>query len=185
MSAIAHASVPSATHAEAAPGARLQVEYWTVTMDQQSSCGSCDETLTELSSVVDSVRPLAGRLGIAVEVVPRTVATWLEAVDHGIVASPTIRAAGIEVRPSHPDGSETRVWEWRGTTTGSPTPDALFDFLVRAVAVRSEQVSDYLASGGPAPYVRHYLQAAPSFHVPSAADAPASATGSCGRPTCN
>ncbi len=159
------------THPEtAAPLARLRVEYWTVTMDGQSSCGSCDETLAVVTEALDTIRPLARRLGIAVDLLPRACATWADAVEHAMAASPTIRAAGIELRPSHPDNSEDRRWQWRGTTTASATPQALLDFLVQAIAARSREVGDYLASGGPRPYVRQFLRAASATHAPALSD---------------
>ena len=166
MTTLIHASRPATTPVGATPGVRLAVEYWTVTMDEQDSCGSCDQTLTEVSAALDTVRPLAARLGITVDLLPRTIATWAEAVDHRVVASPTIRAAGIELRPSHPDDTDTRVWAWRGTTTNSATPEALLDFLVQALAAHSQRLGGYLASGGPAPYVRQFLQAAPATEAP-------------------
>jgi hypothetical protein len=172
--ALADARRPATATEGVMHGVRLAVEYWTVTMDGQGSCGSCDQTLTEVGSAMDTVRPLAARLGITVDLLPRTIATWAEAVDHGVVASPTIRAAGVELRPSHPDDTDTRVWAWRGTTTTSATPEALLDFLVQALAARSQQLGGYLAGGGPASYVRQFLQAAP------AAEAPASSACGCG-----
>lgn len=166
MTTLTHAPRPATATEGAAPGVRLAVEYWTVTMDGQDSCGSCDQTFTEVSTALDTVRPLAARLGITVDLLPRTIATWAEAVDHRVVASPTIRAAGIELRPSHPDDTDTRVWAWRGTTTTSAIPEALLDFLVQALAARSQQLGGYLASGGPAPYVRQFLQAPPAAEPP-------------------
>lgn len=154
------AAVSSTTPATATPAARLAVEYWTVAMDGLSSCGSCDETRAVIADALDTIHPLAQRLGIAVELMPRACASWAEAVDHAIVASPTIRAAGSELRPSHPDNSEARVWQWRGTVTPALTPEAALDFLVQAIAARSQQLGNYLASGGPAPYVRQFLQVA-------------------------
>jgi hypothetical protein len=168
------APIPATAPEGATPGVRLAVEYWTVTMDAQDSCGSCDQTLTEVSTALDAVRPLAARLGITLDLLPRTIKTWAEAVNHRVVASPTIRAAGIELRPSHPDDTDTRMWAWRGTTTTSATPEALLDFLVQALAARSQQLGGYLASGGPAPYVRQFLRTA------SAAEAPVSSACGCG-----
>jgi hypothetical protein len=167
MTTLTHAPFPATATEGATPGLRLAVEYWTVTMEAQDSCDSCDQTLTKVSTALDAVRPLAARLGITVDLLPRTIATWAEAVDHRVVASPTIRAAGIELRPSHADGTETRVWAWRGTTTTSATPEALLDFLVQALAARSQQLGGYLASGGPAPDVRPFLQAAPAAEAPA------------------
>lgn len=140
----------------------LVVEYWTVTMDDQTSCGSCDATLAVVAEAVERVGPLAAQVGIGVEVRPRSVATWAEALDHQIVASPTIRAAGFELRPVHTDETEARVWTWRGTTSASVTPEALVNLLIRAVAARSSQLEDYLAAGGPASYVRQFLQEFPT-----------------------
>jgi hypothetical protein len=167
MTALTDARRPATAPELTTPGGRLAVEYWTVTMDGQDSCGSCDQTLTEVSAALDTVRPLAARLGITVDLLPRTIATLAEAVDHRVVASPTIRAAGIELRPSHPDATDTRVWAWRGTTTSLATPEALLDFLVQALAARSQQLGGYLASGGPAPYVRQFLEAAPAAEAPA------------------
>lgn len=139
--------------------ARIVVEYWTVSMDDETSCGSCDQTLTDLEGAIDTFRPVAARLGIEFEIQPRVVATWPQAIDHAIVASPTIRAAGAELHPiHHPDESDARRWTWRGTTSAQAPPEALLDLLVRAVAARSEQLGDYLKRGGPAPYVRQFLQ---------------------------
>jgi hypothetical protein len=166
MTTLTHAPLSTAAPEGATPGVRLAVEYWTVTMGGQDACGSCDQTLTEVSTALDTVRPLAARLGIAVDLLPRSVATWAEALDHRVVASPTIRAAGIELRPSHPDDTDTRVWAWRGTTTTSATPEALLDFLVQALAARSQQLDGYLTGGGPARYVRQFLQAAPAAKAP-------------------
>jgi uncharacterized protein DUF2703 len=138
---------------------RLTVQYWTVTMNDQDSCGSCDATLAALREAVDQVRPLAGRLGITIDIDERAVASWAQALDHAIVASPTIRAAGQELRPTHPDRTERRVWHWRGTSAVLPA-EALIDLLVRALAARGQQVDDYLTGGGPAPYLRQYLPTA-------------------------
>ncbi|REE99987.1 DUF2703 domain-containing protein [Thermomonospora umbrina] len=149
------------------PEARLTVEYWTVAMDGDDSCGSCDETLTTLRHMVARVRPLARSLGIDVDVTHRVVATWGEALDHEIVASPTIRAEGTELRPSHPDDSERREWRWRGDTGDTAPGQALLDLLVRALAVRSRRLSAHLDRRGPAPYVRQYLQPAPSAAEPT------------------
>jgi hypothetical protein len=169
----------------AAPEAavRLGVEYWTVAMEGQSSCGSCDATLAALSEAIVVVRPLAARLGIAVDVLPRTIVTWAQAVEHGIVASPTIRAACLEMRPSHREDSESRSWAWRGNTTPSATPQALLAFLVQALAMRSHQIDDYLASGGPHPYVRQFLQEAPPTASPTVEEQRAADCG-CGPVSC-
>ena len=40
----AHAPATAGTPPSSAGLSRLAVEYWTVTMDGQSSCGSCDAT---------------------------------------------------------------------------------------------------------------------------------------------
>ncbi|MFD0900088.1 hypothetical protein [Actinomadura sediminis] len=138
---------------------RLIVEYWTVAMEDQDSCGSCDATLALLHEAIDAVRPFAERLGIVIDVAASKITTWDDAVEQGIVASPTIRAEGLEMRPVHPDGSQARVWSWRGTVGASPAPEALLDLLLRAVAERSRRLGAYLAEGGPAPYVRTYLRA--------------------------
>jgi hypothetical protein len=161
------AAVSSTTPATATPAARLVIEYWTVAMDGLSSCGSCDETRAVIADALDTIHPLAQPLGIAVELLPRVCESWAEAVDHAIVASPTIRAAGSEFRPSHPDNSEARVWQWRGRITPALTPEAALDFLVQAIAARSQQLGDYLASGGPAPYVRQFLQIAQTSEAPA------------------
>jgi len=158
---------PELDTGSAPPGGRLAVEYWTVTMGGQDSCSSCDQTLAEVGRAMDTVRPLAARLGITIELLPHTITTWPEAVDHGVVASPTLRAAGLEFRPSHPDESDARVWEWRGTAASSAAPEAVLDFLVQALAARCQQLGGYLASGGPAPYVRQFLRAAPTAHIPA------------------
>jgi hypothetical protein len=168
MTVFAAAPTSTAEDAPAVPDAvmsrvRVVVEYWTVTMDGQASCGSCDQTLTAVAEAVDDVRPLAERIGLAVEIQPRSVATWAEAMDQQIVASPTIRAAGVELRPDHSDESEARRWEWRGTTTSSVRPEAVLDFLIQAVSARSWQLAGYLSSGGPAGYVRQYLQDPPAY----------------------
>ncbi len=160
------------------PMTRLTVEYWTVAMEGQSSCGSCDVTLTALQEAVATIRPIADRLGLFVDVVSRTVATWSEAVENGIVASPTIRAGGAELRPAHLDGSEERVWQWRGQQAGEVPAEALLDFLVQAVGVRSRAIGDYLAAGGPAPYLRRFLREAPG------PDASTMAAGSCSSGAC-
>jgi hypothetical protein len=178
MRTVAEAASPPDAEEVAAPEVRLEVEYWTVSMEEQQSCDSCDDTFTALTDSVDTVRPLAERLGVVVDIVPRTVETWTEAVGHGIVASPTIRAAGIELRPVHPDNSEARFWEWRGATSSSVSSKSLLDFLIRALAVRSEQLNVYLADGGPAAYVRRFLRQAPRVETPE----PASC--GCGPSTC-
>ncbi|MFP8908398.1 hypothetical protein [Streptomyces atacamensis] len=154
-------------------GTRLTVDYWTVAMEGQDSCGACDETLTALTRAADTVRPLAAQLGITLDITRRTVATWHEAVEHHISASPTLRAAGTELRPAHRDDSEARVWSWRGAHTASPPPAAVVDFLLRAVAARSAQLDDFLSRGGPSPYLRRFLTA-------SAAEAPAAEAVTCG-----
>lgn len=154
----------AAAHSPPAAGesTRLAVEYWTVTMEGQSSCGSCDATRTVVEGVLEDARPLAIRLGIYLEVLPRTIATWAEALDHGIVASPTVRAAGFELRPSHPDTSESRVWQWRGRQTASLPEDAALDLLLRALAARSAQIGEYLERGGPSAYLRRFLLEQPA-----------------------
>lgn len=86
------AAIPSNAEEVAAPVARLEVESWTVAMDDQESCGACDVTLSVVRDALEEVHSLADRLGITVGVVPRTVASRPEAVQHAIVASPTIRA---------------------------------------------------------------------------------------------
>ncbi len=169
---------PSTRSVNPEPPVRLRIEYWTVTMNGQSSCGSCDETLTGLTQALGTIEPLARRIGIAVEVEPRACTTWAEAIDHAIAASPTIRAAGLELRPSHPDGSEARAWRWHGTTTSTASPQALLDFLLQAVAARSREVADYLDSGGPSPYVRQFLPA--DRAIDTASEAPSSSDGGCG-----
>jgi hypothetical protein len=136
--------------------ARLTVEYWTVTRNDQDSRGCCDATLTAPREAADQIRPLAERLGITIDIQTRAIATWTQALDHAIAASPTIRAAGQELRPTHPDHTEQRVWRWRGTSTTLPV-EALTDLLIRALAARSQQIDDYLSHGGPAPYLRQYL----------------------------
>lgn len=152
----------------APPRVRLSVEYWTVTMDGADSCGSCDETLTALQAALAQVRPVAQALGIDVDIVPRTVATWGEALEHVIVASPTIRAEGIELHPIHSGDTEARAWRWRGATSDTVPGQALTDLLVRALAARSRRLGVYLEQGGPAPYVRRYLQADPAAVMPVA-----------------
>jgi len=167
------------THSDVSPRRpRLAVEYWTVAMEGQSSCGSCDATLTVLDEIVATVRPIAERLGLAVDLVPRTVATWSEAVENGIVASPTIRAGDAELRPAHLDDSEDRVWQWRGQQTSELPAEALLDFLVQAVGARSRAIGDYLAAGGPSPYLRRFLREAPGT------DMPAMTAGSCSSGAC-
>lgn len=156
MTTLTEAPLSSTTHQTCA--AELVVEYWTVGMDGQDACVSCDQTLNVLDQAVDIIRPIAERLGITVNVRPRTITTWTEALDHGIVASPTIRVAGIELRPTHPDDSEARQWTWRGDATPAVASEAVLDILIRALAARSEQIGHYLSSGGPAPYVRQFLQ---------------------------
>jgi uncharacterized protein DUF2703 len=169
----------SSVSEDATAGAGLSVEYWTVTMNDQDSCGSCDATLAALREAADQVRPLAQRLGIGIDIDTHTVATWSQALDHAIVASPTIRAAGQELRPTHPDLSEARVWHWRGTSTDLLPSEALTDLLVRALAARSQQIDDYLTGGGPAPYIRQYLPSAqPATSTPQTPDSTAS---TCGR----
>lgn len=157
------------------PKVRLPIEYWTVAMDGQESCGACDRTLALLNDAVTAIHPLAAQLGITLHVVPRQITTWPEALEESIVASPTIRAQKLEVRPTHPDGSEVLIWHWRGTTVAALPLEALLDFLMRAVADRSRHLSAYLAEGGPAPYVRRFL------HTISADQPPAIA--SCGPDT--
>lgn len=142
-------------------GARLTVDYWTVTMNGQESCGSCDATLTTLTEAIEMIRPLATRLGITLEVQLHKVDRWAEAIDSGISASPTIRAAGVELRPCHPDSSEHRLWTWRGEIGTSLPVEAALDGLLRALAARSAQLGDFLADGGPSPYVRQYLSTSP------------------------
>lgn len=172
MTAITRAPAPPAADPttprapRAWPRIRLTVEYWTVAMRDQDSCGACDATLTTLQDAVAQIRPLAERLGITVDVAPRTVVTWAQALDHAIAASPTIRAAGHELRPTHRDHGEERVWQWRGTASAAIPVEALTDLLVRAVAARSRQLGDYLTLGGPAPYLRQYM------HAEHGADAP-------------
>ncbi|MGP4030039.1 hypothetical protein [Actinomadura sp. 3N407] len=158
MTTTAHLPVPPGASAVPAASGRLVIDYWTVAMGEDS-CGSCDATLTVLHGAVDAVRPLAEQLGIALEVVPRTVSTWEQALEHQITASPTIRAAGAELRPSHPDDSETRLWTWRGHTSGSVPQEAVLDFVLRALSARSGQLGDFLACGGPSSYLRRFLSA--------------------------
>ncbi|HWM72641.1 MAG TPA: hypothetical protein VNQ53_02820 [Nocardioides sp.] len=178
MTTITDALTPPIAPERPAAEVPLVVEYWTVTMGGQASCGSCDDTLANVNTALDMVGLLAERLDLAIQLVPRTVTTWADAVSHGIVASPTLRAAGLELRPSHRDASETRLWRWRGATTASANPDAVADFLVRALGARSAQIDEYFASGGPAPYVRQFLRAAPAMETALAAEV--SASGSCG-----
>lgn len=116
----ASTSTSSVGHDTAGNTTRLSVEYWTVTMNDQDSCGSCDATLAALREAADQVRPLGGRLGITVDIDTRAIATWSQALDHAIVASPTIRAAGQELRPTHPHHTEQRIWHWRGANTPCP-----------------------------------------------------------------
>lgn len=155
---------------DAPPRVRLNVEYWTVSMDGADSCGSCDETLTALRDALAQVAPLARSLGIDVDIVPRTVTTWAEAFEHAVVASPTIRAEGIELCPAHSGDSEARVWQWRGAAGDAVPPQALLDLLVRALAARSRRLDAYLGQGGPAPYVRRHLQEGPAIGTPVASD---------------
>jgi hypothetical protein len=171
---LTEAPTPSGA-AAATPETRLVVEYWTVTMDGEGSCASCDDTLDVVNEAVAMIRPLAQHLGMTIELVPRTVATWSDAVDHEIAASPTVRAAGIELRPSHPDTSDTRIWNWRGTTSMSLPPQAVLDLLVQAVSDQSSRLGEFLVKGGPTPYVRQFLQEAPA-----AAAKDLSPTGCCG-----
>jgi hypothetical protein len=173
------------------PGAsrvELGVEYWTVARDGQDSCGSCDQTLAVVDDAVDTLRPIAERLGVNIQVRPHTITTWAEALDHAIVASPTIRSAGIELRPAHVDGSESRRWHWRGQVSPTVSSQAVLSVLVRALGKRSEDVENYLAGNGPAPYVRQFLQSDPESAQPvatgattqSEADQPAAAACGCG-----
>lgn len=171
MTATAHAATASDA-AGSAPRTPLVIDYWTVAMGEEASCGSCDETLTVLDRAVDTVRPFADQLGIALKITPRTISTWDQALEHQITASPTIRAEGSELCPSHPDGTETRLWIWRGETTNSLQPQAALDFVLQALTACSRQLSDYLAHGGPSPYLRQFLSV-------SSATAPA-ATEACG-----
>jgi len=131
-------------------------------MDGAASCGSCDATLTVVNDAVETLRPLAERLGITFEVIPRTVGTFAEAAEHEIVSSPTIRAAGIELRPSHPDDSERRVWTWRGDTSTAVSAEAVLDTVVRALAAHSARFDEFLAAGGPSPYTRQFLSGSPA-----------------------
>ncbi|MEE1928803.1 hypothetical protein V1J52_11490 [Streptomyces sp. TRM 70351] len=172
----AHAATAD-TPPYSAESTRLAVEYWTVTMDGQSSCGSCDETRTVVDGAIEAVRPLAARLGIHLDVLPRTVATWAEAIDHGIVASPTIRAAGHELRPVHPDTSGSRVWRWRDQQTDSLAEEAALDLLLRALVARSTQIGEYLEHGGPSAYVRRFLSDQPAPQP--TADTPCGAAAGC------
>lgn len=169
-------AVTTSPSADTASGVRLTVDYWTVAMEGQSSCGACDATLTALEDAAATVRPLARQLGVMIDIVPRTVTTWEEALEHAITASPTIRAQGIELRPDHTDDSETRRWHWRGAVTSEAPAEALLDLLLRAVATRSTQLSGYLVDGGPAPYVRRFLDDAP----PATVDQPTSESCGCG-----
>ncbi|NEA21748.1 hypothetical protein [Actinomadura bangladeshensis] len=61
--------------------------------------------------------------------------------------------------PSHPDGTETRLWTWRGETANSLQLQAALDFVLQALTARSWQLSDYLAHGGASPYLRQFLDA--------------------------
>jgi hypothetical protein len=160
-------------------GARLAVDYWTVAMEGQDSCGACDETFAALTRAADTVRPLAEQLGLTLDITRRTVATWQEAVEHGIGASPTLRAAGAELCPAHRDSSEARVWSWRGAHHASPPSAAVMDFLLRAMAARSAQLDDFLSRGGPSPYLRRFL-AVPADGAPAAGTAACGPGGSCG-----
>ncbi|WP_031511329.1 hypothetical protein [Streptomyces megasporus] len=178
MSTTTHAPAAADTPPSAAESTRLAVEYWTVAMDGQSSCGSCDATRAVVDGAMEAARPLAIRLGIHLEVLPRTVATWAEALDHGIVASPTIRAAGFELCPSHPDTSESRVWQWRGRQTASLPEEAALDLLLRALAARSTQIGEYLERGGPSAYLRRFLLERPAPRP--AADTSCGAATDCG-----
>ncbi|ARQ70618.1 DUF2703 domain-containing protein [Streptomyces marincola] len=162
-----------ATAPAALPAARLTIEYWTVTMEGQTSCGSCDTTLTTLTDAAATLRPLAERLGIRIDILPRTVTTWAEAFEHGITASPTIRTATADLRPAHPDDTETRLWSWRGSRHTTLPEAALLDFLTRALSARSAEIGDYLDQGGPAPYLRRFLS------EPAAAPATAPQETSC------
>lgn len=141
---------------------RLIVEYWTVAMNGQSSCGSCDETRTIVDHAIEAVRPLATQLGIHLDILPRTVTTTAEATNHAIAASPTIRTTGFELRPSHPDTSETRIWQWRGHQTASLPHEAALDLLLQALTTRSTQINTYLEHGGPSDYVRRFLTEHPN-----------------------
>lgn len=141
---------------------RLTVEYWSVTMDGQSSCGSCDETRTVVEHAIEAVRPLATRLGVHLDLLSRTVTTRAQAIDHAIVASPTIRAAGFDLHPTHPDTSENRIWKWRGHQTNALPEEAALDLVLRALTARSTQISAYLDHGGPSAYVRGYLTEKPT-----------------------
>lgn len=158
MTTTAHTATASDA-AGSAPRTPLVIDYWTVAMGEEASCGSCDETLTVLDRAVDTVRPFADQLGIALKITPRTISTWDQALEHQITASPTIRGEGIELCPSHPDGTETRLWTWRGETTNSLQPQAALDFVLQALTACSRQLSDYLSHGGPSPYLRQFLDA--------------------------
>ncbi|MDA8368397.1 MAG: hypothetical protein M0026_00825 [Nocardiopsaceae bacterium] len=159
MTATAHAATASGAAGTPAPNAPLVIDYWTVVMGEETSCSSCDETLTVLNGAIDTIRPLADQLGITVKITPRTVSTWDQALEHRITASPTMRAEGIELCPSHPDGTETRRWTWRSETTNSLQPQAALDFVLQALCARSRQLGDYLSRGGPSLYLRRFLSA--------------------------
>ncbi|HEX2312596.1 MAG TPA: hypothetical protein VHJ17_02620 [Thermomonospora sp.] len=156
--------------------ARLVIEYWTVAMGD-ASCDTCDSTLATLTGAVETLGPLAGRLGITLEVVPRTVSTWAQALEHEITASPTIRAAGVTLRPSHPDDTERRLWTWRGRTGTALPQEAVLDTLLQALAAHSSRIGDYLAQGGPSGYLRRFLSAPAS--APSTRSAPCESGTAC------
>ena len=158
------------------------VEYLTVEMAGQATCGSCDDTLTSLRSAIAAVEPLAADLGLQIRVEELAVRSHAQALEHEVVASPTIRSEGVVLAPAHVTGSEARRWTWRGDLGPEPSRGQLIDLLLAALMSRSQRLERFLASGGPDAYVRSHLLATEPAAVPepaAAAPAPAAAGGCC------
>jgi hypothetical protein len=131
MTTLANAEAPAPPPATASetttPHHTMVVDYWTVAMGDQISCAPSDATLATLMDAAKTLAPLAARLGFDLEVRPGTITSWVEALDHRVAASPTIRVAGRELRPVH-DGPASYVRRYlRPAESVSPCTEGTCD----------------------------------------------------------
>jgi hypothetical protein len=112
----------------------LQIQFYQADMSKKgvSSCSSCDTLQQKLDQAIRAVEPLLADLGVEIRKEIITIQTEIEAKTHQIVASPTIRIAGFDLFPEHPNPeSEERIWSWKGSSFSEPTREVLVESILR------------------------------------------------------